>query len=56
MDTEIKLAGKTFIPSDNFPLPGSAEERNLFNDLQEGFKKQFEIIFPDKLAPRTVAL
>jgi hypothetical protein len=47
---------KFFIRHNNFPLPGSDEERKLFNNLQEEFKKQFEIIFPDKLAPRTVII
>ena len=35
MDTEITLAGKTFISHDNFPLPGSEEERILFNTIQD---------------------
>ncbi len=56
MDTEITITGKTFTHNNGFPLPGSDEEKKLFTDLQEGFKKQFEIIFPDKLAPRTVII
>ena len=28
----------------------------MFNTIQQGFKKQFEKIFPDKLAPRTVVI
>ena len=56
MNTETHITGKTFTHNKNFPLPGSDEERDLFNNLQEGFKKQFEEIFPDKLAPRTVII
>ncbi len=39
-----------------FHYPALREEKKLFTDLQEGFKKQFEIVFPDKLAPRTVII
>jgi hypothetical protein len=56
MNTEITIAGKTFIQNNRFPLPGSEDEKKLFDNLQEGFKKQFETIFPDKLAPRTVII
>jgi len=56
MDNELSLAGKTFVPGNDFPPPGSDEEKKLFNQLQEGFRKQFEIIFPDKLAARTVII
>ncbi len=56
MEDAIKSNRKTFIHSKKFPLPGSDEEKNLFNKLQEGFKEQFKIIFPDKLAPRTVII
>ena len=56
MNIEVMNRRKTFTHNNNFPLPGSNEERKLFNDLQEGFKEQFEKIFPDKLAPRTVII
>ncbi|MEP6682195.1 MAG: peptide ligase PGM1-related protein [Parafilimonas sp.] len=56
MNEAIKTNRKSFTHHNNFPPPGSDEERKLFNNLQEGFKKQFEIIFPDKLAPRTVII
>jgi hypothetical protein len=56
MNIATTITGKTFTHNNSFPLPGSDEERNLFNNLQEGFKKQFEQIFPDKLAPRTVII
>jgi len=56
MPTEVTIAGKTFTYKNNFPAPGSDEERNAFNILQEGFKKQFEEVFPDRLAPRTVII
>ena len=47
---------KTFIAKANLPAPGSAEEKKLFNDIQQCFKQQYETIFPDKLAPRTVVI
>src|SRR5215467_12607969 len=47
---------KTFTPGNHLPAPYSAEERSLFNDLQVNMKKQFEQIFPDKLAERTVVI
>jgi hypothetical protein len=56
MDEAIKNSRRTFTHNNDFPLPGSAEERTLFNNLQEGFKKQFQTIFPDKMAPRTVVI
>ena len=39
-----------------FPEAGSAAEIALFNKLQETLRRQFEHIFPDKLAPRTVVV
>jgi len=56
MDETVKNNRKIFTHNNNFPLPGSEEERKQFNLLQEGFKKQFKEVFPDKLAPRTVII
>ena len=39
-----------------FPLPGSEAEVVMFRKLQEKLRPQFEHIFPDKLAPRTVVI
>lgn len=39
-----------------FPEAGSNAEKQLFNKLQENLRRQFEHIFPDKLAPRTVVV
>ncbi len=36
--------------------PGSAAEISLFKKLQESFARQFENVFPDKLASRTVII
>ncbi len=47
---------KTFVNCNDATIPGSAEERELFNNIQKGFREQFENIFPDKLAPRTVVI
>jgi hypothetical protein len=40
----------------NFPSPGSEEEKLQFKKLQEDFIVQFRDIFPDKLAPKTVVI
>ena len=56
MNNDTLPARKSFVSANNFPTPGSGEEKQSFNELQEGFKKQFETIFPDKLAPRTVII
>ncbi|HEV8508593.1 MAG TPA: hypothetical protein VGQ53_24525, partial [Chitinophagaceae bacterium] len=47
---------KTFTRGNHFPAPGSADERAMFNTIQEGMKRQYEKIFPDKLAERTVVI
>lgn len=38
------------------PAPGSVAETILFKKIQQRFPQQFEHIFPDKLAPRTVII
>jgi len=38
------------------PQPGSAEELQLFEKLQEGFSAQYELFFPDNLAPKTIVV
>lgn len=56
----MNTGAATFIKT--FPLyksvcdPGSEEEKAMFNNIQESFRQQFEKIFPDKLAPRTVVI
>ena len=47
---------KTFTRSDHFPAPGSNAERSLFDEIQQGMKTQYEKVFPDKLAERTVVI
>lgn len=47
---------KTFVNNANFPSPGSMEERAAFKLLEIDFLEQFDTIFPDKLAPRTVVI
>jgi hypothetical protein len=39
-----------------FPEAGSEAEITMFNKLQESLRQQFEHIFPNKLAPRTVVV
>ena len=40
----------------HFPEAGSGAEVLMFKKLQERFPQQFEHVFPDKLAPRTVII
>ncbi len=56
METAPATLKKTFSPNKNISSPGSMEEKAIFNNLQENLKQQFENIFPDKLAPRTVVI
>jgi len=37
-----------------FPAPGSSEEIVAFLRLQEAFKQQYRVAFPDPLAPKTI--
>jgi len=54
--TEVKKT--SLVTSGNIKLPqqGSVAEAILFKKLQQRFPQQFEHIFPDKLAPRTVII
>ncbi|HEX7905631.1 MAG TPA: peptide ligase PGM1-related protein [Chitinophagaceae bacterium] len=47
---------KTSASPSPVPGKGSETEASLFKKLQESFPKQFESVFPDKLAPRTVII
>src|SRR5450432_2777948 len=38
------------------PAVGSAEELIQFERIQEGFSNQFELFFPDNLAPKTIVV
>src|SRR5436190_17207562 len=54
--TEKPITRKTFTRSNHFPEPGSERERSSFNEIQQAMKTQYERIFPDKLAERTVVI
>ncbi|MEP6947933.1 MAG: peptide ligase PGM1-related protein [Ginsengibacter sp.] len=56
MNTGADTFKKIFTRYINISQPGSAEETAMFNDIQQRFRAQFEKIFPDKLAPRTVVI
>lgn len=47
---------KIFTQTNPFPAPGSEAENEAFRELQQKFTYQYEKIFPDKLAPRTVVI
>ena len=38
------------------PLAGSSEELQAFEQIQQGLCRQFELLFPDKLAPKTIVV
>lgn len=38
------------------PAPGSAAELEAFEEIQRGFAGQFELFFPDNLAPKTIVV
>lgn len=56
MNTAVNTTRKTFTNSNHLSTPGSEEERKKFNEIQQRFRQQFEKVFPDKLAPRTVVI
>ena len=56
MSAPISIPRKTFIQKRQFPVPGSEAEKQAFNEIQETLVTQFEKVFPDKLAPRTVVI
>ncbi|MGH2646255.1 MAG: hypothetical protein ACRDE8_01760, partial [Ginsengibacter sp.] len=56
MDNRSREFKKTFTIKTDLSAPGSVEEKNLFNVIQQRFKAQYETIFPDKLAERTVVI
>ncbi|MEP6583942.1 MAG: peptide ligase PGM1-related protein [Ginsengibacter sp.] len=56
MGSHAHTLKKTFSPGKDICSPGSEEEKAMFLDLQKSLRQQFENIFPDKLAPRTVVI
>src|SRR5688572_23738209 len=56
MDTQVTASKTTAANASKFPERGSVAESLLFKRLQERFPRQFEHVFPDKLAPRTVII
>lgn len=47
---------RLYVPVPPGPEPGSKEEHDLFDSIQQGIYLQYESIFPDKYAPRTVVI
>jgi hypothetical protein len=56
MTTAGETFKKTFTTTNHFPDAGTPEETSRYNDIQQRFAEQFEKVFPDKLAPRTVVI
>jgi len=54
---EQSIAEKKFFYNDVIdPLPDSLNERQIFTEIQNKFRKQFELSFADKLAAKTVVI
>lgn len=56
MKTDFNLNRKIFELSDSGPMPGSQEEHDLFEKIQQVMIHQYDKIFPDKFASRTVVI
>lgn len=56
MKNDINLSRRTFELKDNGPVSGTPEEHDLFELIQKGIASQYENIFPDKFAPKTVVI
>ena len=57
--TETQLIAQQLLFTDcniGMPAPGSAEELQLFEQIQKNFSSQFELFFPDNLAPKTIVV
>src|SRR5215204_6510651 len=55
VSTDISSGKQTFLQS-SAPAPGSDEEKRVFKALQEKLVFQFQQIFPDRLATKTVVI
>lgn len=56
MKTDFNLNRKTFENTDKGPGLGTPEEHDLFEKIQKGMAAQYEKIFPDKYALRTIVI
>lgn len=56
MNTDLKLNRKSFDVIENYPPIGSKDEQELFEKIQLNMASQYENIFPDDLAHRTVVI
>ena len=56
MNIDTNTTRKCFNNTYHFPLQGSKEEREAFISIQQRFTEQYEKVFPDKLAPRTILI
>ena len=56
MKINSDLNRKTFEFSDPGPGLGTKEEHDLFEEIQKSMISQYEKIFPDNLAPRTIVI
>lgn len=52
----LTSTSKTFQKRTDFPLPGSAEERKHFLELQKGMRKQYNEVFRNRMASSTVVI
>jgi hypothetical protein len=54
--TDYSLNRRSFTSFKQLALPGSTEELEAFSALQSNFCKQFQEVFPDQLATKTVVV
>ena len=53
---ELSIVSKKrcFSNHTSYPFPGSIEEKEIFRSLQREFTSQFQNVFPDRLAEKTI--
>ena len=56
MKLPVHPAEKIVRQHGSYPFPGTEGEKKLYRELQKEFAIQYEKVFPDKLAPRTVVI
>jgi hypothetical protein len=56
INAEAKANKRCFTYAAIKPPPGSDEEKNVFKALQKEFLFQFQHVFPDRVAPKTIVI
>src|SRR5688572_29993204 len=56
MPTQMNAGKRSFSHPPAFPLPGSDEEKEIFQALQQELRFQFQRVFPDRVSSKTVVI